>query len=249
MAREVLGAHSDTLPNVYRGAGASVGEHTVHVRYGANEGELPLFVVKGDGSSLLGRNRLQSLRLDRNVIHHMTDIPLKEALGKHVEVFKDELGMFRDYRVKIDIDPAVRPRFCRARPVPYALPSLMERELDWLLQQGILELVQLAERAAPIVPVLKANKMSVRICSDFKITVNQASQLDRYPNPKVDDLFAGLHGGRVFTKLDVSQACHQLLLDEASKALGMINRQSIRQHTAVYIPSKIQFLGHPKVTN
>ena len=88
-----------------------LGSITVHVRHGTNEGELPLFVLKRDGLSLLGRNWLQGLRLDWNVIHHMTDSPLKEVLWKHVEVFNDELGMLRGYIVKIDIDPAVRSLF------------------------------------------------------------------------------------------------------------------------------------------
>ena len=127
--------------------------------------------------------------------------------------------MFRDYTDKIDIDPAVRPCFCRARPVPYALQSLVERELDQLVQQGILEPVQFAEWAASIVPVLKADKMSVRICDD-KMTVNQASQLDRYPIPKIDDLFAGMHGGRVFTKLDVSQATRSPRSSQSSTHTG-----------------------------
>ena len=68
----------------------ALGSITVCVQHGTNEGELPLFVVKGDGPSLLGRNWLQSLQLDWNVIHRMTDSPLKEVLGKLVEVFKNK---------------------------------------------------------------------------------------------------------------------------------------------------------------
>ena len=65
----------------------------------------------------------------------------------------------------------------------------VEEELDRLVQEGVLELVQFAEWAAPIVPVVKPDK-SVRVCGDFKLTVNKASQLDRYPTPKAEDLFA-----------------------------------------------------------
>ena len=70
----------------------------------------------------------------------------------------------------------------------------VEEELVRLVQEGVLEPVQFAEWAAPIVPVVKPDK-SVRVCGDFKLTVNKASQLDRYPIPKAEDLFATLAGG------------------------------------------------------
>ena len=77
--------------------------------------------------------------------------------------------------------------------------------------------MQYAEWAAPTVPVLKADGKSLRICSDFKVTVNKASKLDRDPIPKIEDLFATLAHGKTFTKFDMSQAYQQLLLDDDSK--------------------------------
>ena len=55
------------------------------------------------------------------------------------------------------------------------------------------------------------------------MTVNQASKLDRYPIPRVEDLLATLAGGKSFTKLDISQAYQQLVLDEKSKDLVVVN--------------------------
>ena len=55
------------------------------------------------------------------------------------------------------------------------------------------------------------------------MTVNQASKLDRYPIPRVKDLLATLAGGKSFTKLDMSQAYQQLVLDEKSKDLVVVN--------------------------
>ena len=92
--------------------------------------------------------------------------------------------------------------------------ELVEKELDRLVTEGILEPVQFADWAAP---VLKDDGKSIRICGDFKMTVNQASKLDRYPLPKIEDLFMQLAGGKTFTKLDLSQAYQQVKLDEPSK--------------------------------
>jgi len=85
-----------------------------------------------------------------------------------------------------------------------------------------MESIQYAEWAAPIVPVLK---QSVRICGDFKLTANRASKLDRYPIPKIEDLFAKLAGGKTFSQLDLSQAYQQLPLDQKSKSYVVINTQ------------------------
>jgi len=75
---------------------------------------------------------------------------------------------------------------------------------------------------SPIVAVLKPNG-KVRLCGDFKQTVNPGSKLDGYPIPKVEDLFAKLAGGKRFTKLDLSQAYQQLPLSESSKHYVVIN--------------------------
>jgi len=55
------------------------------------------------------------------------------------------------------------------------------------------------------------------------MTVNQASKLDAYPIPKVEDLFAKLSRGKRFSKLDLSQAFLQLELDEQSKQYVVVN--------------------------
>ena len=55
------------------------------------------------------------------------------------------------------------------------------------------------------------------------MAVNQALAVDQYPLPKPEDLFASLTRGKVFTKLDLSQAYLQLQLDEKSTSFDTIN--------------------------
>ena len=54
-------------------------------------------------------------------------------------------------------------------------------------------------------PVVKSDGKSLPICGDFKLTINQASKLDRYPIPNVEDFLAKLTGGKAFTKLDMKK--------------------------------------------
>ncbi|KAJ8248044.1 hypothetical protein GJAV_G00237580 [Gymnothorax javanicus] len=89
-------------------------------------------------------------------------------------------------------------------------------EFERLTNQGIIEPVKFSEWAAPIVPVLNPDN-SVRICGDYKVTVNLVSKLEQYPIPKLEDLFEKLSGGEKLSKLDLSHAYQQVTLDEASK--------------------------------
>ena len=47
--------------------------------------------------------------------------------------------------------------------------------------------------------------------------------MDQYPLPKLEELFATLDGGKKYTKLDMSQAYQQLVLDEESTKYVTIN--------------------------
>lgn len=138
-------------------------------------------------------------------------------------VFEEQLGKLKGFEAKILVDPEATPRFCKARSVPLAMREKVEEELQRLVQEGILEPVEFASWAAPTVTVLKADKKGVRLCGDFRLTVNPVAKLDRYPIPKIEDLFAKLVGGRLFTKIDLSQAYQQIPLDETSKSYAIIN--------------------------
>ena len=135
----------------------------------------------------------------------------------------NELGHLNNFKAHIYVDPKITPKFCKPRPIPYAFKEKVEEELKRLSDLGIISPIQFSEWAAPIVPVLKSDKKSVRICGDYSVTINKASKLESYPIPKLDDLLTALSGGIVFTKLDMSQAYQQIELDEASKQFTVIN--------------------------
>ena len=53
-------------------------------------------------------------------------------------MFKEELGTFRGPKVKIYIDQNAEPQFFKARSVPFAYKTLVEKELDRVIQDGML---------------------------------------------------------------------------------------------------------------
>ena len=95
---------------------------------------------------------------------------LQEVLSRHSSVFSADLGALKDFKVSLDVDETAKPRYCKARPVPYAMRALVDEELDRLESLGVIEPVTHAKWAAPIVPILKPDKKSVRICGDFRVS-------------------------------------------------------------------------------
>ena len=67
-------------------------------------------------------------------------------------------------------------------------------------------------------PIVAAPKKDggVRICIDMRLA-NEAIERIRHPIPTVDDISFALNGAKFFLKLDLSQAYHQLQLDESSR--------------------------------
>ncbi|XP_056098696.1 uncharacterized protein K02A2.6-like [Rhinichthys klamathensis goyatoka] len=201
-----------------------LGVARVTVRFQDQVKQLPVVVVTGPGPNLLGRAWIKELGINCVSINKMEqqELTLQYVLRKNEDVFKEELGTWRGPPAKIYITEGVSPKFYKPRPVPYAMRKKVEVELERLTKQGVIEPVKFSEWAAPIVPVLKADN-SVRICGDYKLTVNQVSKLEQYPIPKLEDLFEKLSGGKRFSKLDLSHAYQQVVLDETSKPYVTIN--------------------------
>ncbi len=186
---------------------------------------LPLYVVEGSGPSLMGRNWIKELKANVPGFFSVTEDGhgrVKEIVSTYKNVFEKDLGTIKGFKAKFNVKPDAQPKFFKSRSVPFTMKSLVETELNRLVSEKIISPVQSSQWAAPIVPVLKQNG-SVRICGDFKVTINQVTEIESYPLPRVEELFAAMSGGKQFTKLDLSQAYLQIELEEESKQFVTIN--------------------------
>ena len=189
---------------------------------------LPLRVVKGSGPSLVGRDWLRQIKLDWHTVFTvklaMSDTSgLQTLLQTHEKVFAETMKPVKNAKAQIYVEEGCRPKFFKARPTPYAMKDMIDSEIDRLLEQGIIKPVQYSDWAAPVVPVLKADQKTVRLCGDYSVTVNRIAKTDRYPIPKIEDLYAQLGNGSVFSKLDMRHAYEQIPLDEESQKYVTIN--------------------------
>lgn len=217
-------SNSSLVLKVYTGGKIyPLGLISLPVTYENDTKILDIHVIADGGPPLLGRNFMSAFNLQISKINHIkTENIVKSLTSKYPEVFSDRLGCFNKHTVSLYVKPDSKPIFMKARSVPFALKEKVDQELNRMVQEGILKSVQHSNYASPIVPVLKHNG-NVRICGDFSQTINKQLVVEKYPLPKIEELFAKLHGGVEFTKLDLSNAYMQLLLSEDAQPLTCIN--------------------------
>ncbi|XP_019561388.3 uncharacterized protein K02A2.6-like [Aedes albopictus] len=91
-----------------------------------------------------------------------------------------------------------------------------------MVQNSVLCPVKFSQWASPIVVVEKKDG-SIRICTDFKRTLNKVIDVEHYPLPQLEDVFVKAQGGRFFTVLDMTGAFQQLKIAESCEELFTIN--------------------------
>ena len=203
----------------------------MNVEYGQQQyTNLPLLVVAGSGPCLMGRDWLRVVRLDWRSIGKVSTVPTPVGVENQIaalqdeyqEVFSDTLGTITPFRAKLSVKPTAQPKFFKPRSVPFALRERVESELDRLEQEGVLEKTHFSEWAAPTVVVPKPDGR-LRLCGDYKVTINPMLDVDQYPLPRPDDIFASLAGGQQFSTLDLAHAYNQLILDNESRKYVTVN--------------------------
>lgn len=168
-----------------------------------------------NGPSLLGRDWLSHIRLDWAEIKTVNALGERkivlQLLEKYSAVFAQGSSTMRHVQAHLSLKDGAQPRVHHPRPVPYAIKDLVGQELDRLEGLGVLCRVSHATWAALVVPVPKKDG-TLRLCGDYKVTVNPELLVDQYPLPRPADLMACLTGGVCFSKLDLTAAYQQMNL-------------------------------------
>jgi len=121
-------------------------------------------------------------------------------------------------RVKLTIDPSVKPVQQPVRRIPIAIESKVENKLMEALESDIIERVEgPSPWISPMVIVFKPDG-DIRICIDMR-RANKAILRENFPLPTFENFMTKLRGARYFSRLDLSSAYHQLELDEESRPI------------------------------
>ena len=163
-------------------------------------------MVKGNLPSLLGRDWLITIKLNWSQIfscqvnNNCENPDMKVLVDKFKHVFKNNGKPIKKYKAKLVLKQNAVPKFCRPRPIPYVLKNEVSKILDDLVARDIVVPVESTDWASPTVIVPKSSGDSVRLCGDYKVTINKHLIDPVYPMPTIQDIISNLDGACIFTK-------------------------------------------------
>ncbi|KAA0036176.1 gag-protease polyprotein [Cucumis melo var. makuwa] len=126
--------------------------------------------------------------------------------GSTPDVFPDELPGLPPPR-EIDFGIELEPDTAPISRVPYRMAPAELKELKVQLQE-LLNKGFIRPSVSPwgaLVLFVKRKDGSMRLCIDYR-ELNKVTVKNRYPLPRIDDLFDQLQGATVFSKIDLDQA-------------------------------------------
>jgi hypothetical protein len=136
---------------------------------------------------------------------------LEEGASYYLSVDDKEANPIEDIRIvlefAIELIPGITPISMRAYRV--SGPELVElkKQIDELLEKGYIRL-STSPWAAPVLFVEKKDGTK-RMCIDYR-SLNEVTVKNKYPLPRIEDLFDQLRGASVFLKIDLRSGYHQL---------------------------------------
>ena len=211
-----------------------LGEYSVEAQIGKDKFREKVLVTKLDkcllGNSFITKMKIfdwnnfltNSSELECNQIND-TKAKLEELKNEFSDIFKENpQSKVKGKLAHLVLKKDAVPKFLPARTVPIAIEKQVDAEIEKMVKQGYWTPVSQSKWATPLVPVPKKDG-GVRICGDYKPTVNTQIEIAHHPLPTVELITSKLSGNTVFSKIDLKTAFQQLELDEASKELCTVN--------------------------
>ena len=182
-------------------------------------------VVEGHGKALLGKDTAEKLNVLRVGPPNLPQAYSITSEGNSVDIVKKfadvftGVGKLKDYQLKLHINKDVKPVAQPVRRLPFGLREKVDKKLDELVKEDIIEEVPSGptEWVSPLVVVPKPDG-DIRICVDMR-KANEAIERERHPIPTVEEVLHELNGSTVFSKLDLKWGFHQVELDAESRRI------------------------------
>ena len=223
-ARRVLGSFklqpASNLTN-YDGSNIKgvLGTVQATVSFGNRQHTDIFHVVKDGIPEVMGRNFLVPIQASIHCGSKTVKKTGSEApYAAFPRLLSPDLGTFNGWAHKIKIKPGTVPRAVNPRPIPLCYREAAIQEIKLMDKQGIWEPVLQSEWAHPMVTVPKPEPGQVRITTDLT-RLNDAVIPERYPIPRIKDLFLKMQGATIFSKLDLRKGYYHIKLDETSRDL------------------------------
>lgn len=120
-------------------------------------------------------------------VYHLDWLHLNSVSNETVDEFCDrsasELGMVKGVEAKLYVAEGAAPTFCQVRTVLYALRKAGGKEPAKLEAEGVISPTSYSDWAASSLSGAKKDS-SVRICADYKVTINPWLEVEHHPLPR-----------------------------------------------------------------
>ncbi|KAL0546694.1 hypothetical protein IC582_016606 [Cucumis melo] len=181
---------------------------------GGGSKSLPQVISAIRASKLLSQGTWGILASVVDIREADVSLSSEPVVRDYPDVFPEELpGLppHREVEFAIELEPGTVP-ISRApyRMAPAELKEL-KVQLQELLDKGFIR-PSVSPWGAPVLFVKKKDG-SMRLCIDYR-ELNKVTVKNRYPLPRIDDLFDQLQGATVFSKIDLRSGYHQLRIKD-----------------------------------
>lgn len=131
---------------------------------------MKFYIVRNGRPVIGGREFMSNFNMGTksiNAIAAGSDGLVKSIINRYSNsVFREKLGHYKYAKISLQLKPDARPVLCKLRNVPFAFEAEMNKELQRLVDQGILEPVDSSKWGPPLVAVLKSDGR-IRNCGDY----------------------------------------------------------------------------------
>ncbi|XP_055612307.1 uncharacterized protein K02A2.6-like [Uranotaenia lowii] len=172
------------------------------------------YVIKNGTQPLLGRTTAKELGVLFLGLPSSQSVDIQRMYTEQKHSFPKIKGI----KLKIPVDESVTPVIQHARRPPLALLNRIEEKLQSLLSSDIIESVnEFSPWVSPLVTIVKDNG-DLRLCVDMR-RANVAIKRETHLMPTFEDILPRLKTAKVFSRLDIKDAFHQVELHESSRQI------------------------------
>jgi hypothetical protein len=184
----------------------------------------------GKGLKYVAENLVMDKAASNRIVLNHLDVVLTldiRTVSEYPDVFLEELsGMPPDHEIEfvIELVPGTAPIFKRSYRMASNQLAEVKKHLQELLDKGYIH-PSAAPWGASVIFVPKKDGAQ-RMCVDYR-SLNEVTIKNKYPFPRIDDLFDQLKGACVFLKIDLQSGYHQLKIratniPKTPSLLGMV---------------------------
>lgn len=129
----------------------------------------------------------------------------------------DRMTQNNFYRQKLRVSDNT-PTYCKNYRLPRCQKEEINRQVENLLKNNLIEASQSPYNAPLILVPKKQNSQKWRMCVDYKL-LNRKLIADKHPLPRIDEILDGLGKAKYFSILDLFSGFHQIKLEKESREL------------------------------